>query len=148
MVPLKPERRRKRKGRDAVFVISSEAPTSATLRGESNAWRSTVRFISAFSLIEAPVENTLGDAVFENFDGAARNHPAAGAANAIFHQRFLAVAHAAHDLKRFVGNLPAGEVAGELSDGRVIGRGQTVARIGDGAVEQQLRGVELHRHLR
>ena len=52
----------------------------------------------ALALVEAAVEDVLGDAVLQHLDRAAGDHPAAGAPHAVFHQRLAAVADRAHDL--------------------------------------------------
>ena len=50
------------------------------------------------ALIEATIEDTLGDPVFHHLDRAAGDHPSAGPAHAIFGQGFSAIAEATHDL--------------------------------------------------
>jgi hypothetical protein len=65
-VPENPACRKKRKGRAAVLPASSEAPTSATLRGDSSFCRKSCT--SDFPLIETPVEHGFGNAVFQHFD--------------------------------------------------------------------------------
>src|SRR5438309_1157255 len=111
MRPAKPACRRYFSGRPAVLVTSFDCPTIATERGERSAWRSDVnspslqtaaphpghkssfcRFGLALGgpLVEAAVEDVLGDAVFQDFDRAARDHPAAAAPHAVFDQRLAA----------------------------------------------------------
>src|SRR5688572_6909721 len=102
---------------------------------------------SASALGKAAPENALGDAVLEDLDRAAGDHPAAAAAHAVLDQLFLAVAQAAHDLQRFVGDVEAGAVAVSLGDRGLVGRRETAVGVGGGAVEQELRRVELHLHV-
>src|SRR5262245_8172401 len=99
------------------------------------------------ALVEAPIEDVLGDAVLHHLDRAARDHPAAAAPHAPFHQAVLAVAHGAHDLHRLARHFEAGLVAGGLGDRGLVGRGQPTIGIGRRAIEQELRAFELDRHL-
>src|SRR5438034_10074772 len=99
------------------------------------------------ALVEPAVEDVLGDAVLEDFDRAASDHPAAAAPHAPFHPALLAVAGRAHDLDRFARRLEARLVAGGLGDGGFVGGGQTAVGIGRRAVEQKLRAFELDRHV-
>src|SRR6476660_7594753 len=64
------------------------------------------------ALVETAVENMLGDAVLEHLDRAARDHPAAAAPHAIFHQRLARIAERAHDLNRLVRHVKARLIAG------------------------------------
>src|SRR2546430_14099713 len=73
-------------------------------------------------LRKTPLEHAFGDAVLEDFDRAARDHPAAAAPNAIFDQLFLAVAEPAHHLQGLVGDLEPRLVAKYLGDGGLLGR--------------------------
>src|SRR5687768_14096713 len=68
------------------------------------------------ALGEAAAEDAFGDAVLEDFDRAAGDHPAAAAARTVLDQFFLAVAHRAHHLERLVGDIEAGAVAMRLGD--------------------------------
>jgi len=70
----------------------------------------------ALALVEAAIEDVLGDAVLQHLDRAARDHPAAGAPHAILHQRLATVAERAHDLDAIVRHLEAGLVAGGLGE--------------------------------
>src|SRR5262245_49342448 len=99
------------------------------------------------ALRKAAAENALGDAVLEDLDRAAGDHPAAAAARAILDQLLLAVAHGAPDLERLVRHVEAGPVAVGLGDRRLVGRRQAAIGIAGGAVEQELRRVELHLHV-
>src|SRR5262245_6860431 len=99
------------------------------------------------ALRKAAAENALGDAILEDLDRAAGDHPAAAAARAVFDQLLLAVAHRAHDLQRLVRHVEAGPVAVRLGDRRLFRRRQTAISIAGGAVEEELRRVELHLHV-
>src|SRR5688572_5096582 len=101
----------------------------------------------AAALREAAPENPFGDAVLEDLDRAAGDHPAAAAAHAVLDQLLLAVAEAAHHLQRLVGDVEAGAVAVGLGDRGLLGRGQAAVGVRGGAVEQELRRVELHLHV-
>src|SRR5688572_17161977 len=101
----------------------------------------------AAALREAAPENPFGDAVLEDLDRAAGDHPAAAAAHAVLDQLLLAVAEAAHHLQRFVGDVEAGAVAVGLGDRGLVGRRETTVGVGGGAIEQELRRVELHLHV-
>ena len=74
------------------------------------------------SLIEPALKDMFGNTVLENLGRAAGNHPAARPPHAIFRQRFLTVASAAHHLYRIVSDIEAGLIAGELRQ-RGIERG-------------------------
>src|SRR3569832_2345758 len=108
-MPSQPARRRYCSGRAEVFETSSDAPTSAMLRGASSACVCVGLVASAgtglSALIEPAVEHGLGDAVLEHLRRAPCDHPATCAAHAIFSKSFLAVAEATHDLNRLVGDL-------------------------------------------
>src|SRR5207237_3800993 len=98
------------------------------------------------ALGKAAPEDAFGNTVLEDLDRAAGDHPAAAAAQAVLDERFLAVAHAAHHLQRFVRHVEAGLVAIGLGDGGFFRRWQPALGVGGGAVEQELRRVELHLH--
>src|ERR671926_493264 len=57
------------------------------------------------ALVETAIEHMLGDAVLEHLDRAARDHPAAAAPHAVFHQRLARIAERAHRLQRLIRNL-------------------------------------------
>src|SRR5690606_27123927 len=99
------------------------------------------------ALRETALENALGNAVFQDFNRAAGDHPAAAFAETVFHQRFVGIAHAAHDLHGFVADVEAGLVAEGLGDGGVVGRRNAAVGIDRGAIEQQLAGIKLHFHV-
>src|SRR4051794_33848644 len=101
----------------------------------------------AAALVEAAIEDVLGNAVLENLYRAAGDHPAAAAAHAVFDQRLAAVAESAHGLHGFMRHLEADLVAGSLGDGRLVGRREAAIGIGGGAVEEELRAFELDRHV-
>src|SRR5262245_32409409 len=100
----------------------------ATERGERSVWRKrrgscsprkrgearSLRGIgmAAAALVEAAIEHVLGDAVLENLDRAAGDHPATATPHAIFHQRRATVTGGAHDLHGLVRDLEADLVAG------------------------------------
>src|SRR5512145_930072 len=100
------------------------------------------------TLRERALEDGLGDAVLEDLDRAAGDHPAAALAPAPLDQRVLGVAHAAHDLHRLVAALEARLVAVGLGDRRLLRGGQPAVGVDGGAVEQELPGVEFHLHVR
>src|SRR6185503_13445049 len=93
----------------------------------------------ASALRKVAAEHAFGDAVLEDFDRAAGDHPAAAAAQAVLDERLLAVAGGAHDLQRFVRRIEAGLVAGELGERGVLGRGQAAVGVGGRLVEKELR---------
>src|SRR5450432_1839486 len=130
MRPAKPAWRRNLSGRPAVLPASFDCPTSATERGANRASRSVLPPLPSIegrceasgsatlfrciglpgALIEAAVENLLGDAVLEDLHRSAGDHPAAAAAHAVFHQRVAAVSGRAHRLHRLMRHLEAGEI--------------------------------------
>src|SRR5579871_4613215 len=101
----------------------------------------------SLALVEPAVEYMLGNAILENLDRAAGDHPAARAPHAIFDQRLAAVAERAHGLHRFAGDLEARLVAGSLGDRGLVSGRKAAVGIGGGAVEEKLRAFELDRHL-
>src|SRR6185503_1276769 len=101
----------------------------------------------ASALGKAAPENPFGDAVLEDLDRAAGDHPAAAAAHAVFDQLFLAVAEAAHHLQRLVRHVEPGAVAVGLGDRGLLWRLKAAVGVGGSAVQQELRGVELHLHV-
>src|SRR5689334_10033123 len=72
------------------------------------------------TLVKAPVEDVFGDPVFENFDRASGDHPATGAAHAIFRKRVLTVAKPAHNLDCLIGDFEACLVTGQLCKCRLV----------------------------
>src|SRR6185436_17217974 len=74
------------------------------------------------TLRERPFEDGLSNAVLEDLDRAAGNHPATALAEAPLDQRLLGVAHAAHDLHRFRADLETDLVAEGLGDRGFLGR--------------------------
>src|SRR5262249_11752693 len=144
MRPAKPAWRRNLSGRPAVLPASFDCPISATERGAKRASGSLLSALSAegwpcgegwtcgctalfrciglpCALVEAAVENLLGDAVLEDFHRSARDHPAAAAAHAVFHQGIPAVAGRAHGLHRPVCHLEAREIGGRTGEGGPVG---------------------------
>src|SRR5271163_2542682 len=124
MGPAKPAWRRNLSGRPAVLPASFDCPTRATECGANRASRSGLAALCAegwtcgvtalfrciglpCALIEAAVENLLGDTVLEDFHRSAGDHPAAAAAHAVFRQRVAAVAGRTHGLHRLVRHLEA-----------------------------------------
>src|SRR5215217_1407684 len=71
-------------------------------------------------LTERALEHRLGYAVPQDLERAARDHPAAAFPEAPLDERVLRIAHAAHDLHRFVRDVEAGLIAEELRDRRVF----------------------------
>src|SRR5215211_503776 len=108
---------------------------------------SRLRFRLRAALIEAAVEHVFGDAVFQNLDRAAGDHPAAAATHAILDQRLPAVAHRAHGLHRLMRDLEPDLIARGLGNRSLIRRGQVTVGIRCGAIEQKLRAFELDGHL-
>src|SRR5215470_8540824 len=126
----------------------------ATARGASSALPS--RRAAALSLgsvgmapalIEAAVENVLGNAVLEDLDRAARDHPATAAPHAVFDQTILTVPQGAHHLHGLVRNLEARDVACGLGNGALVSRRQAAVGVNSGAIEEKLRTLELDRHI-
>ena len=89
----------------------------------------------------------LGDAVLEDLDRAAGDHPTAAPPHAPFHQAVLAIAGSPHDLDRFVRRFETRLVAGRLGNRRFIGGRKAAVGIARGAIEQKLRALELDRHI-
>src|SRR5687768_1723123 len=89
-----------------------------------------MRSITARPLRKTALEHGFGDAVLEDLDRAAGDHPAAAAAQAVFDQLFLAVAEPAHDLQRLARHVEAGLVAERLRDRRFLRRRKPAVGVG------------------
>ena len=102
--------------------------------------------LSSLGTVSA-VEDALGDPCLQDLDGAAGDHPAAGAAHAVIDQGRLAEAGAAHYLHRLVGGEEPGLVAGDLGERGLLARGQTPVGVDGGPVEEEPRRLELQRRV-
>ncbi len=96
---------------------------------------------NSLALIEAAIEDVFGNAVFQHFDRAAGDHPAARAPHAIFDQRLAAIAQCAHDLHRFARDLEARLIARGLGDCGLVGRRQASV----GIERRRDRAITAHR---
>src|SRR5262245_35696681 len=122
-------RRRNFSGRPAALVASSDCPTMAMERGENRSRRRSscaadcmpalLRRLGRLgpTLVETALEQVLGDAVLEDLDRAAGDHPSAATPHAPLHQAVLTIAARAQDLDRFVRRFETRLVAGRLGNG-------------------------------
>ncbi len=98
-------------------------------------------------LRETATEYLLGDPIFHHLDRPTRDHPAACAPQAVFGEALRCVTEPPKNLDRLVGHVETDLVAHHLGDRGLVSRRQSTLRIGSGAIEKKLCGIEVHRHL-